>query len=128
MAQDDLVEVTALSPSKEGQLTSWRLIAVIGSLYLGVFLFGLDVTIVSVAIPHITTEFESLPDVAWYGSAYMLTLTAFQPLFGNLYKYFNAKIVYVTSLAVFEGTWTSYHPKVRVLYCFVGMTAYCLYQ
>ncbi|KAI4858581.1 major facilitator superfamily domain-containing protein [Hypoxylon rubiginosum] len=32
----------------------------------------------------------------------MLTLTAFQPLFGNLYKYFNAKVVYITSLAVFE--------------------------
>ncbi|OTA54020.1 MFS multidrug transporter-like protein, partial [Hypoxylon sp. EC38] len=83
-------------------LASWRLATVIGSLCLGVFLFGLDVNIIAVAIPPITTEFRSLQDVAWYGSAYMLTLTAFQPLFGNLYKYFNAKVVYITSLAVFE--------------------------
>ncbi|RYP41930.1 hypothetical protein DL767_000667 [Monosporascus sp. MG133] len=103
MAEDD-AKAAAPSPSKTGagQLTSWRLTTVIGSLCLGVFLFGLDVNIIAVAIPHITTEFRSLSDVAWYGSAYMLTLTAFQPLFGNLYKYFNAKVVYLTSLGVFE--------------------------
>ncbi|KAK8855715.1 major facilitator superfamily domain-containing protein [Apiospora arundinis] len=84
------------------KLNSWRLFTVIGSLCLGVFLFGLDVSIIAVAIPQITTQFRSLLDVSWYGSAYMLTLTAFQPLFGNLYKYFNAKVVYLTSLGVFE--------------------------
>ncbi|KAI1205122.1 major facilitator superfamily domain-containing protein [Annulohypoxylon truncatum] len=85
-----------------GYLSSWRLATVIGSLCLGIFLFGLDINIIGVAIPHITTEFKSLYDVAWYGSAYMLTITAFQPLFGNLYKYFNAKIVYLISLFTFE--------------------------
>lgn len=110
MGQDEAA-AAATSPLKgEGQLTSWRLATVIGSLYLGAFLFGLDVTIIAVAIPHITTEFQSLSDVAWYGSAYMLTLTAFQPFFGNLYKYFNAKLVYVISLATFEGKRT-YHPQ-----------------
>lgn len=91
-------------PEKDdAYLGSWRLSAVIGSLCLGIFLFGLDINIIGVAIPRITTEFSSLADVAWYGSAYMLTLTAFQPLFGNLYKYFNAKVVYLVSLAIFEG-------------------------
>ncbi|KAK7917810.1 hypothetical protein PG985_011418 [Apiospora marii] len=86
----------------DGKLHSWRLVTVIGSLCLGVFLFGLDVSIIAVAIPQITTQFQSLADVSWYGSAYMLTLTAFQPLFGNLYKFFNAKVVYLASLSVFE--------------------------
>ncbi|KAK7972352.1 MFS general substrate transporter [Apiospora saccharicola] len=89
-------------PETNGKLTSWRLVTVIGSLCLGVFLFGLDVSIIAVAIPQITTQFQSLADVSWYGSAYMLTLTAFQPLFGNLYKFFNPKVVYLTSLSVFE--------------------------
>ncbi|KAK3682778.1 major facilitator superfamily domain-containing protein [Podospora appendiculata] len=83
-------------------LTSWRLATVMASLCVGIFLFGLDVNIIGVAIPHITTEFSSLPDVAWYGAAYLLTLTAFQPLFGNLYKFFNAKVVYLVSLILFE--------------------------
>lgn len=109
MAEDGMI-APGSSPfnTGAGQLTSWRLTTVIGSLCLGVFLFGLDVNIIAVAIPHITTEFQSLPDVAWYGSAYMLTLTAFQPFFGNLYKYFNAKLVYLTSLGVFEGTGSHY--------------------
>lgn len=94
---------TPSRPEPDGKLTSWRLVTVIGSLFLGAFLFGLDVSIIAVAIPQITTQFRSLPDVSWYGSAYMLTLTAFQPFFGNLYKYFNAKVVYLTSLGIFEG-------------------------
>ncbi|KAM7219719.1 Major facilitator superfamily domain containing protein [Rhypophila decipiens] len=103
-----VVSVTASStdsaaPSATGTLESWRLAIVIGSLCLGVFLFGLDTTIIATAIPQITTEFRSLADVSWYGSAYLLTLTAFQPLFGNLYKYFNGKVVYLVSLVVFEA-------------------------
>ncbi|KJZ70909.1 hypothetical protein HIM_09702 [Hirsutella minnesotensis 3608] len=88
--------------SKSRQTPKWRLSTVTGALCLGTFLFGLDVNIIGVAIPFITTQFESLSDVSWYGSAYMLTLTAFQPLFGNLYKYFNAKTIYLASLTLFE--------------------------
>ncbi|KAI1175951.1 major facilitator superfamily domain-containing protein [Nemania sp. FL0916] len=63
---------------------------------------GLDLNIIGVAIPRITTELKSLSDIAWYGSAYMLSTTAFQPLFGNLYKLFNTKIIYLMSFAIFE--------------------------
>ncbi|KAI1853893.1 hypothetical protein JX265_012578 [Neoarthrinium moseri] len=58
--------------------------------------------IIGVAIPRITTDFQSLNDIAWYGSAYLLTITAFQPFFGNLYKYFDAKRTYLISLILFE--------------------------
>ncbi|KAJ2994926.1 hypothetical protein NUW58_g1419 [Xylaria curta] len=84
------------------RLSSLRLGVVMGSLCLGIFLFGLDINIIGVAIPSITTEFGSLSDIAWYGSAYMLTITAFQPLFGNLYKFFNTKVIYLISLVIFE--------------------------
>ncbi|KAK4161122.1 major facilitator superfamily domain-containing protein [Cladorrhinum sp. PSN259] len=84
-------------------LTSWRLGTVILSLCLGIFLFGLDTNIIGTAIPRITTEFNSLQDISWYGSAYLLTATAFQPIFGSLYKFFPAKIVYMISLVIFEA-------------------------
>ncbi|KAF7855296.1 uncharacterized protein EAF02_011555 [Botrytis sinoallii] len=89
--------------SDELFLHSWRLAAVIGSLCLGIFLLALDMNIIAVAIPRITSDFHALNDVAWYGSAYLLTVTAFQPLFGNLYKYFDPKIVYMGSIALFES-------------------------
>lgn len=92
-----------LAVQDDGYLRSWRLAIVITTLFLGIFLYGLDVNIIGVAIPEITTQFGSLDKVAWYGSAYLLTVTAFQPGFGNIYKHFNAKIVYLTSLLIFEG-------------------------
>ncbi|KAK4206941.1 cytochrome P450 [Rhypophila decipiens] len=81
----------------------WGLSIIILSLCLGIFLFGLDINIIGTAIPQITTEFRSLHDMSWYGSVYLLTVTAFQPLFGNLYKYFSAKVVYLASLLIFEA-------------------------
>lgn len=32
------------------------------------------------AIPTITTVFDSLGDVGWYGSSYLLTTTSLQPV------------------------------------------------
>ncbi|KAJ3578732.1 hypothetical protein NPX13_g1830 [Xylaria arbuscula] len=95
-------DTLVVSSTKPVYLQSWRLAVVIGSLCLGIFLLGLDQNIIGVAIPRITTEFRALDDIAWYASAYLLTITAFQPFFGNLYKYFNAKVVYVVSLLIFE--------------------------
>lgn len=37
------------------------------------FLVALDTTIIATAIPAISDEFHSLPDVGWYVSAYFLT-------------------------------------------------------
>ena len=54
------------------------------------------------AIPQITNEFNSLADVGWYGSAYLLTCCAFQLLFGKIYTFYSVKGVYLASLLVFE--------------------------
>ncbi|KAK0544155.1 hypothetical protein OC846_006165 [Tilletia horrida] len=67
-----------------------------------IFLVAIDQTIVSTAVPIITNKFNSFQDVGWYGSAYLLTSTAFQPLFGRLYANFNVKWVYLTSFLIFE--------------------------
>ena len=96
-------DATLPGDDSDSHLRSWKLAVVIGSLCLGIFLHGLDMNIIGVAIPKITTEFNSLDDIVWYGSSYLLAVTAFQPLFGNFYKYFNAKIVYLVSIAIFEG-------------------------
>lgn len=54
------------------------------------------------AIPKITDEFNSLPDVGWYGSAYLLTCCAFQLSFGKLYTLYSVKGVLLTSILLFE--------------------------
>ncbi|POR36837.1 Uncharacterized protein TPAR_02955 [Tolypocladium paradoxum] len=80
------------------------------SIVCGVMCTFLDEGIIATAIPQITDEFHSLSDVGianclgtkWYGSAYLLTLCAFQLVFGRLYSQFRIKIVYLASLATFE--------------------------
>jgi len=84
--------------------TGWRLAVIIGSLCCGTLLVAIDNTILAVAVPRITTVFDSLNDTGWYGSAYLLSITALQPTFGNIYKYFDVKGTYLTSIAIFEGS------------------------
>ncbi|KAJ7165596.1 major facilitator superfamily transporter [Mycena crocata] len=72
------------------------------ALCLSVFLVALDNTIIATAIPKITDEFQSLDDVGWYGSAYLLTTAAFQLLFGRFYSFLSMKSVYIAAISVFE--------------------------
>ncbi|KAK3940919.1 hypothetical protein QBC46DRAFT_449140 [Diplogelasinospora grovesii] len=72
------------------------------ALCLSVFLIALDNSIIATAIPKITDQFHSLPDVGWYGSAYLLTTAALQLLFGRFYTFFSIKWVYLIAIAIFE--------------------------
>ncbi|KAI0968465.1 MFS general substrate transporter [Xylaria arbuscula] len=97
------------SPSKDpltldtsNYLSGWRLHIVIACLFFGSFLIALDLNIINVALPQISTDFKALGDVAWYGTAYLLTITAFQPVYGSMYRYYRTDIVYRLSIVIFE--------------------------
>ena len=82
-----------------------RLFVILLSLFLGTFLVAIDITIVSVAISEISTQFHTLKDVGWYGSAYLITITALQPAGGTIYRFCPMKPVYLVAIIVFEGVW-----------------------
>lgn len=82
--------------------TKGRQLLILFCLVLGTFLVAMDTTI-SVAIPTISTDFEALDDVEWYGSTYLMTLTAFQPTMNKIYKTFSPKMAYIASVTLFEG-------------------------
>ncbi len=54
------------------------------------------------AIPKITDEFQGLGDVAWYGSAFFMTVGGFQSTWGKVFKYFPLKISFLISIFIFE--------------------------
>lgn len=72
------------------------------ALCLSVFLVALDQTIIATAIPRITDQFKALEDVAWYGSAYLLTTASFQLLYGKFYQLLSIKWTYLAAIAIFE--------------------------
>lgn len=82
--------------------TGFRLAMIVLALVLSIFLVALDMTIVSTAIPRITSDFDSLDQVGWYGSAFFLTLASFQSTWGKAYKYFPLKISFLISIFIFE--------------------------
>lgn len=79
-----------------------QLLLLTTGLLLATFVVALDNTIIATAIPKITSIFDSLDDVGWYGSAYLLTTTSLQPSFGKIYTYFDVKWVYLSALLIFE--------------------------
>lgn len=79
-----------------------KLILIIIALCLAVFLVALDQTIIAPALGAITSEYGSVKDIGWYGSAYLLTTTALQPMYGTVYKLFSVKYIYIAAIAVFE--------------------------
>lgn len=97
-------ELTQVRTSTEGveYPTGLKLALISLALCLSVFLIALDNTIIATAIPKITDQFHSLPDVGWYGSAYLLTTASFQLLFGKFYTFFSIKYVYLVAIGIFE--------------------------
>ncbi|KAK0888040.1 hypothetical protein LTR57_025566 [Friedmanniomyces endolithicus] len=55
------------------------------------FLWFPDLAVISTATPAITSEFNSLVDVGWYGMAYQLDSAAVTPLTGKLFRSFSIK-------------------------------------
>ncbi|KAF9182214.1 hypothetical protein BGZ51_007076 [Haplosporangium sp. Z 767] len=86
-------EVAAL-PFKE-------LMLVFIGLMLGIFLSSLDQTIVSVCTNKIASEFNSLNDIPWIGTSYLLTSTTFQPMYGKGSDIFGRKATFLFAITVF---------------------------
>lgn len=92
-------------PKQDEVNSNLQLFLLILCLFCGVFVMALDATIIGTAVPSITTEFNSLDDIAWYGSGYLLTITAFQPTFGKIYQFMNIKVVFMACVVTFEGNY-----------------------
>ncbi|KAI0444324.1 major facilitator superfamily domain-containing protein [Xylaria telfairii] len=86
----------------ENEVTGIKLLLIHTAICLCTFLVGLDFNLIATAIPVITVEFNSIRDVGWYGSAFMVALCASQPLAGKTYTLFSKKLAYLVYLFVFE--------------------------
>ncbi|KAJ7726403.1 putative efflux pump antibiotic resistance protein [Mycena metata] len=98
--EDEYFEENKLNV-EENYLSGSKLVILMFALGLAVFFIALDNTIIDTAVPKITDEFNSLSDVGWYSSAYLLATAGTQLLFGKVYTHFPIKLVYVTSISLF---------------------------
>ncbi|KAF2024965.1 MFS general substrate transporter [Setomelanomma holmii] len=107
--QDEVIEQTQTT---EGQtqghdadshyLSRWPLAFLVMALMASSFMLALDNTILATAIPQITSDFQSLNDIGWYGAAYLITQMSLLPSSGRIYTLFNVKYSFCAALVVFE--------------------------
>ncbi|KAJ3119068.1 hypothetical protein HK100_000478 [Physocladia obscura] len=83
-------------------LTSFEFTIILVGLAMGVFLAALDMTIVTVALQAIANEFNSLSSINWVATGYLLTDTAFIPVYGQLADLFGRKTIVLVSIFIFE--------------------------
>ncbi|KAF2705149.1 MFS general substrate transporter [Pleomassaria siparia CBS 279.74] len=99
-------DVTDTQQSEEQPATEhmqgWALASLTLAFMSICFVLAIDNTILSTAIPQITSDFQSLNDIGWYGSSYLIAQMALLPTCGRLYTLYNIKWVYCISLVVFE--------------------------
>lgn len=95
-------EDTTFSTEQRPLASSISFFLLLIGLSLAAFVVSLDRTIVATAVPRITDAFHSPADVGWYGSAYLLTSCAFQPIYGRVFIHFDVRSAYYVAFRLFE--------------------------
>jgi len=68
---------------------------------LTMLLAALDQTIVSTALPTITSDLGGLQELSWVVTAYLLASTASTPIWGKISDLYGRKLMLQTSVVVF---------------------------
>jgi EmrB/QacA subfamily drug resistance transporter len=81
-----------------------RVLEVGGVIILGAIMATLDITIVNIAIEHLSVEFDvPLTTIQWIATGYTLALATVIPLSGWAADRFGAKPVYLSAIAMFTA-------------------------
>ncbi|KAF2969068.1 hypothetical protein GQX73_g4496 [Xylaria multiplex] len=94
-----VVEQPRVRPRKASGL-SWVLIVI--SILSSAFLFALDNTIVADIQPAVVRDFQSVDKLTWLPVAFLLGAASSNLLWGQYYACFDAKILYILCVFIFE--------------------------
>lgn len=73
---------------------------------LGYFIACFDSTLMASSHPVITSYFDASQAASWLSTGFLITSTAFQPLFGRISDTVGRKVVFLVSFAIFgAATW-----------------------
>ncbi|RPB22841.1 MFS general substrate transporter [Terfezia boudieri ATCC MYA-4762] len=75
--------------------------AVVPAMAIGIFLASMDNTVVVASYGRIGTEMNELNRTSWLSTAYLLTTTSFQPLYGKLSDIYGRKACLLFAYSVF---------------------------
>ncbi|KAF8975319.1 hypothetical protein BGZ46_009218 [Entomortierella lignicola] len=82
-------------------LTTAQLVLVFLGICVTLFLSALDQTIVTTTLPAIAKDFDNFSDISWVGTAYLISTTAVQPVYGVMSNMFGRKRTMLTACSIF---------------------------
>lgn len=97
---------------------------VFGGVQLGYVIGFFDSTLMASSHPVITSHFHASNAASWLSTAFLLTSTAFLPLFGRVSDAFGRRPVYLFSIAVFFIT-TAWCGLAQTIGSFIAARAFC---
>ncbi|KAK2593276.1 hypothetical protein QQS21_009000 [Conoideocrella luteorostrata] len=97
----DAPPAAAKPADPEAGRTKVETFLVVFALCLALFLAALDMTIITTAIPTISSHFDSSLGYIWIGSAYLLGNATFVPAWGKISDIFGRKPVLIGAVAIF---------------------------
>jgi EmrB/QacA subfamily drug resistance transporter len=84
-----------------GYLSHRQILVVMTGLMTGLFLAALDQSIVSTALPRITSELGGLDKLSWVVTAYMLAATSSTPLWGKISDLYGRRLLFQIAIGTF---------------------------
>ncbi|KAL4949209.1 major facilitator superfamily domain-containing protein [Aspergillus filifer] len=97
---------------------------IFSGIQMGYIIGFFDSTLMASSHPVITSYFHASNSASWLSTAFLLTSTAFLPLFGRVSDTFGRKPVYLFSIAVFFVT-TAWCAAAQSIGSFIAARAFC---
>jgi nitrate/nitrite transporter NarK len=107
-----------------GNYTSSQFWFMYGPILFQYFVATFDSTLMASSHPVITSYFHSSNSASWLSTAFMLTSTAFQPLFGRVSDTIGRRPMYIFALVMFAGT-TAWCALAQSMGSFIAARAFC---
>ncbi|KAI1383552.1 putative multidrug resistance protein fnx1 [Hypoxylon trugodes] len=93
------IDITA--PETSSSSHGWRFWAIMTSMAVASLLAGLDATAVSTAMPSMINDLGTSQGFMWIANSYLLTTTAFTPIFGQTANIFGRRALTLFAIATF---------------------------
>ena len=90
-----------MTPDAQGYLSHRQILVVMSGLITGMFLASLDQSIVSTALPTITSDLGGLDHLSWVVTAYLLASTASTPLWGKISDLYGRRLLFQVAIVTF---------------------------
>ena len=90
-----------MTADSDGYLSHRQILVVMSGLMVGMFLAALDQSIVSTALPRITSDLGGFSKLSWVVTAYLLASTASTPLWGKISDLYGRRLLFQVAIVVF---------------------------